>query len=137
MSYNSNNTKNVAMGALIGVAAGFVAGILLAPKSGKETRADIKRGAGNAAKAVKRQLTWLHEELSVYVAKANIQFKKLSAATREEAMAALAKSKRARDQVEAVLTAIQNGDSDDEDLDLAVKNAQNALDSLKKYLKEN
>lgn len=32
-----------ALGALIGVAAGFVAGILTAPKSGKETRQDIKQ----------------------------------------------------------------------------------------------
>ena len=35
-----------ALGALIGVAVGAVAGILTAPKSGKETRADIKRKAG-------------------------------------------------------------------------------------------
>lgn len=34
-----------ALGALIGAAAGLVAGILTAPKSGKETRADIKAKA--------------------------------------------------------------------------------------------
>lgn len=34
---------------IVGAAAvGFIAGILLAPKSGKETRADIKRKAGEA-----------------------------------------------------------------------------------------
>ncbi len=38
-----------ALGALVGMAAGVVAGILTAPKSGKETRADIK----NKAEAVK------------------------------------------------------------------------------------
>ena len=31
-----------AIGALIGIAAGFVTGILTAPKSGKETRDEIK-----------------------------------------------------------------------------------------------
>ena len=35
-----------ALGALVGAAAGVVAGVLTAPKSGKETRADIKRKAG-------------------------------------------------------------------------------------------
>jgi gas vesicle protein len=35
----------LALGALIGAAAGFVSGILLAPKSGKETRAEIKKDA--------------------------------------------------------------------------------------------
>ena len=33
---------------IVAAAAGFAAGILLAPKSGKETRADIKRKAGEA-----------------------------------------------------------------------------------------
>jgi gas vesicle protein len=44
------------LGALIGAAAGVVAGMLTAPKSGKETRADIKAKAaelkGEAAKRV-------------------------------------------------------------------------------------
>jgi gas vesicle protein len=34
-----------ALGAIFGAAAGFVAGILTAPKSGKETRAEIKEKA--------------------------------------------------------------------------------------------
>ncbi len=34
-----------ALGAVVGAAAGLVAGILTAPKSGKETRADIKAKA--------------------------------------------------------------------------------------------
>ena len=39
--------KKIATG-IVAAAAGFAAGILLAPKSGKETRADIKRKAGDA-----------------------------------------------------------------------------------------
>lgn len=35
----------VALGAVFGAVAGFVSGILLAPKSGKETRKDIKDAA--------------------------------------------------------------------------------------------
>ncbi len=38
-----------ALGALFGAAVGVVAGILTAPKSGKETREDIKRKANDAA----------------------------------------------------------------------------------------
>ncbi len=37
-----------ALGALIGAAAGVVAGVLTAPKSGKETRADLKAKAEKA-----------------------------------------------------------------------------------------
>ncbi|MFZ1301952.1 MAG: YtxH domain-containing protein [Candidatus Microsaccharimonas sp.] len=39
---------NVALGAVLGAVAGFVTGILVAPKSGKETRDDIKNGAVKA-----------------------------------------------------------------------------------------
>jgi gas vesicle protein len=39
---------NIAFGAVIGAVAGFVTGILVAPKSGKETREDIKHGAVKA-----------------------------------------------------------------------------------------
>lgn len=39
-----------ALGALIGAAVGVAAGILTAPKSGKETRADLKAKADDAKK---------------------------------------------------------------------------------------
>ena len=40
---NSNIKRNTAL-ILTGLAVGVAAGILLAPKSGKETRSDIRRG---------------------------------------------------------------------------------------------
>lgn len=46
-----------ALGALIGAAAGVVAGILTAPKSGKETRADIKAKAGEIKGEAKKKAT--------------------------------------------------------------------------------
>ena len=46
MAKNTNTGGKIAIGAAIGVAAGavagFITGILTAPKSGKETRGDIK-----------------------------------------------------------------------------------------------
>lgn len=41
-----------ALGAVVAAAAGFVAGILTAPKSGKETRAEIKDSAVKVKDAV-------------------------------------------------------------------------------------
>ncbi len=38
-------TSKLALGAIIGAAAGMVAGVLTAPKSGRETRDDIKQKA--------------------------------------------------------------------------------------------
>jgi len=41
-----------AIGALFGAVSGFVTGILLAPKSGKETRSDLKGAAASAKDVV-------------------------------------------------------------------------------------
>lgn len=136
MADKAKNVKKVAIGAAVGAAAGFVAGVLLAPKSGKETRADLKKGAKDAAKAAHKKLDHAHMELSKLVDKAEAQSAKLSATVKNEAMDALAKGRKTRDQVATVIAAVKSGNSSDEDLDMAVKNAQNALDSLKKYFSD-
>ncbi|HSW92257.1 MAG TPA: YtxH domain-containing protein [Patescibacteria group bacterium] len=46
-----------ALGAIIGAAAGLVAGVLTAPKAGKETRADIKAKAGELKADADKKLT--------------------------------------------------------------------------------
>jgi len=133
MSKDSDKGKKIAIGAAVGAAAGFVAGILLAPKSGKETRADLKNGATKAAKAAHKQLNAAHAELSRLVEKAEAQAAKMGSAAKQGATEALSNAKKARDHAAAVIAAVKSGNSNDEDLDMAVKNAQHALDSLKKY----
>lgn len=51
------NAKRLAIGIGAGAAAGFVAGILLAPKSGKETREDIKEKAEEVVENTKETVT--------------------------------------------------------------------------------
>ena len=131
----SKNVKKVALSAVVGAAAGFVAGVLLAPKSGKETRADLKKGAKDAAKAAHKQLDHAHQELSRYVDKAEAQAAKLGSAVKSEALDALTRGRKTRDQAATIIAAVKSGNSNDEDLDLAVKNAKAALDSLKQYFK--
>lgn len=48
--------KNVAIGASIGTALGLAAGFLFAPKSGKETRETIAKGAQKLSQEVKEKL---------------------------------------------------------------------------------
>lgn len=47
------STGKFAVGAAIGAVVGVIAGILTAPKSGKETRADIKKNADKVVKETK------------------------------------------------------------------------------------
>lgn len=49
----TEGTRKVALGALIGTAAGMIAGVLLAPKSGEETRKDIRDAAEDATRNMK------------------------------------------------------------------------------------
>ncbi len=133
MADKSNKGKKVALGAAVGAAAGFVAGVLLAPKSGKETRADLKNGADNAIKAANKQLHSAHDELSKLVDKTEAHVVKMGSAAKKETVDALASARKARDQAATVIAALKSGNSTNEDLDMAVKNARNALDSLKKY----
>lgn len=49
--------KGAAVGAAVGVTAGAVGGVLFAPKSGKETREDIKNASAQAAAAIADKAT--------------------------------------------------------------------------------
>ncbi len=47
----------VVLGTMFGAVAGFVAGVLTAPKSGKQTRADVKDAAKKAKDTVVEDIT--------------------------------------------------------------------------------
>lgn len=49
----TEGTRKVALGAILGTAAGMIAGVLLAPKSGEETRKDIRNAAEDATENMK------------------------------------------------------------------------------------
>jgi gas vesicle protein len=136
MTQESDKAKKIAVGAVVGAAAGFVAGVLLAPKSGKETREDLKNGSKKVVKEADKQLKGLHDDLSKIVDKVESRASDMTEAAKKEAADAVAKAKKSRDQVATVMTAVRSGNSTDEDLDIAIKNASSAIDSLKKYLKK-
>ena len=52
--------KKLAIGAAISAVLGYIAGILTAPKSGKETRDDIKSKAHETYAAAEKELKKLH-----------------------------------------------------------------------------
>lgn len=57
-----SNSKNTIIGSLIGLTAGFAAGVLLAPKSGKETRQDITDTVNNGVKSLEESAANTLEE---------------------------------------------------------------------------
>lgn len=129
--------KNVAIGAAIAGIAGYVAGILTAPKSGKETRKDIRDKAVQTKVEAEKKLKQLHSQLDDLLKQGKELSSKLSDSAKAEwnklADAALA----SKDKVRAVLSSMHDGGTDDKDLQKAVSDATSAVDHLKDYLAKN
>lgn len=131
----NNKAGKFAIGALIAGAAGYLAGILTAPKSGKETREDISRKAGEVKEDAEEQLQKAQDELKEFAAKAHAKGSELSGKAKEEYQAAVSKAKAAQAKASEVLTAVRKGKAKNPDLDAAIKQAREARKNLAKYLK--
>ena len=63
-------SAGVAGAVVVGAVAGYVAGILTAPKSGKETRQDIKKASAELKKNLEVKLQVTKDELAKLIAQA-------------------------------------------------------------------
>ncbi len=124
--------KKIAIGAAISAAVGYVAGILTAPKSGKETRADIKNKAHDAYVMAEKELKKLHTELSDTIDQ--VSDKLSSFKNRGDVMAVLDKSRDAKQKAREMLSALHDGEAEDKDLQKAITDATKAIQHLREYL---
>jgi gas vesicle protein len=131
-----NNTgKKMALSAVVAGIAGYFGGILTAPKSGKETRKDIAEGAEGLREDAEDQLKKANDELKVLLKDAKTKSMALSAQAREEFNEAVLRAKDTQNKTASTLKAVKNGESDDPDLNKAVKQARQAIKNLSKYFK--
>ncbi len=137
MSWGRKNHlgRKFALSAVVGGAAGYLAGILTAPKSGKETREDIAEKVGDIKEESKLQLMNLSEELKVLLAQAKGKTVALSSQAREEFNEAIVKAKDAQNKAGTVLKAVKAGEAQEPELNKAIKQARQAIKNLNKYLK--
>lgn len=131
-----SSTKRWAMGGIVAALAGYLLGILTAPKSGKETRKDIQNATLKAKAAAERKLKSLHSELNDLISQGTAKAKQLQNKAKEEMVAAVGKAQIAKEKVRTVLSAMHEGGADDTDLDKAVNEASKAVSHLKSYLKK-
>jgi gas vesicle protein len=125
------NGKKWALGAVVAGIGGYVAGILTAPKSGKETRQDIKEEATKLRTEAEKRLKELHTELDEVLGQAKEKVGDVKSA----ATTAVTTAEAAKNKVREILSSIHSGEATNKDLDAAVKEAHKALDNLKKYVK--
>jgi len=126
----------LAIGAAIAAAAGYVAGLLTAPKSGKETREDIKRKANEVYVAAEKELKKLHTELNEKLALANEKLGELREQGGKKFDEALDQAKKAKDKAREMLSSLHDGEANDKDLQKAINEATKAVENLRVYLKK-
>ncbi len=132
----NHTVRNVAIGSAIAAVGGFLTGILTAPKSGKATRGDIKKGANKGLAEAEKDLKKAHTELDKAIKQAKVNGGKLNAAAQKELNELLVKAKDSKEKAREVLSAVHEGDAEDQDLDRAIKAANRSVKHLKKYLKK-
>lgn len=133
----SKRGRNVALGTLLIGLAGYAVGLLTAPKSGKETRRDVQRQAAKAKTDAEKKLKVLHSEINELIVLGRSKLGTVKAKSKLEFSDALDKAQVAREKVREILSAVHEGDADDKDLQKALKEVNQAIEHLKKYVGKN
>lgn len=128
--------KRLAIGTVVAGAAGYLAGLLTAPKSGKETREELKHGGLNGLSEVEKQLKDLHAELGKLVDNTKDTGNDMSDKAQKEFKKLVETAKESKDKLSEVINAIQAGEAADKDLNDALSDAQHAIAHIKDYLKK-
>ena len=128
--------KKFAISAAIAGTAGYLAGLLTAPKSGRETRDDIKDATNRGITEAEKDLKKLHTELGKLLSEAKGKGSDLTGKTQQELNDLLDKAKDTKEKAREMLSAIQEGSAEDKDLRRAIADANKAVDHIKDYLKK-
>lgn len=131
----SGQAKKFALGAAITGLIGYIAGILTAPKSGKETREGIKETAVSAYASAEKELKKLHTELTDVINEVSDRI--TSFKDKHEVSNALDKGRDAKQKAREVLSFLHEGEkTDDKELQKAIQAATKAVEQLREYLKK-
>lgn len=130
------NVKRFALGTLLAAVGGYLAGLLTAPKSGKDIRKNIKDSAVKSVNESEKQLKKAHTELNDLLGDAKDKGDKLSGKAREDYDIAVNSANIAKQKAREILSAVHEGEAGDSDLQKALKDAAKAIKHLRDYLKK-
>jgi gas vesicle protein len=136
MAKSRNVVRNIAIGAALSALAGYIAGILTAPKSGKETRKDIKDKTAASYVATEKELKKLHTELADVISEVSNRIESFKGRTGKDAGEALDMGREVKQKAREVLSALHDGEADDKDLKKAIQDATKAIEHLRDFLKK-
>src|ERR1700742_3614405 len=106
-----NMAKKFAIGAALTALAGYLVGILTAPKSGRETREAIKDKAYETYSVAEKELKKLHTELTDVIDEVSDRISSFK--NGKEVSGALDKARDAKQKAREVLSTLHDGETDD------------------------
>ena len=126
--------KKFAIGTILAGVAGYLTGILTAPKSGKETRQDIKDTAHTTVANAEKQLKLLHTQMDQLLKEAKTRTSSMKGTTKTQLNDAINKTAKAKEKVRVLLSAAHESDVEDSDLQKAIGEADKAIKHLRTFL---
>jgi gas vesicle protein len=126
--------KGLAIGAAIGAVAGLITGILFAPKSGKETRHDIKNTAEKAGDKVLEEAKKAQHDVAESLDKLEKFARDNGGKIAETAKNHAKDLKHKASSLAEVAKSFKAGEASDKDLDKAINQVKAARSSIKTFM---
>ena len=136
MAKKDHTGRNLALGGLVLAAVSYVVGLLTAPKSGKETRGDIRKAALKAKTEAEKKLKQAHTDLNEAIESLEAKAKKSKDGADAEVKKVLKQADTVRQKTREILSAVHEGEAQDKDLDKALTDVKKALAHVKSYIKK-
>ncbi len=118
-------------GGIVGVILGAIGGILFAPKSGKETRKDIKDAAVKANKEAEKRLKDLHKELMVKTDEAKELAKEYKGKAKVELDEWSQRAEFTKQKVSELISAVREFEAEERDVENTLEEGKSLLKDLK------
>lgn len=134
MSKKNHTVRKLALGAAAAGVAGYVAGVLSAPRKGDKTRKLLKNQASKELDSAENKLSFLYSELDELIATAKGEAKGLDPKNKQRFDRALDHAQGSKQKLEKVIDAVKTGSSEDKDLGKAIKEAEKAIVHAKNFL---
>lgn len=136
MSKNSHNKgSGLAVGAAIGAVAGVITGILFAPKSGKETRDELKGAALKARTRIVEESEHAQVELGKAIEKAEAVLIEKGGTVSTAAKQVIADAKDAKSSLTAKIKQVSTGvEFAEAEMKTALKKVEDAQKAIAKIL---
>ncbi|MCA9350067.1 YtxH domain-containing protein [Candidatus Saccharibacteria bacterium] len=118
----------------VALGVGYALGVLTAPKSGKDTRQDLKEASGKLKEQLEEKYSDIQGSLSDVIEQAYSQMSSFKGSSQDKLQDLIDQAKDAEYKVKDVFRAVRHGEASDRNLDKALNQASKAKDHLFKFL---